>query len=84
MNTSKEELARFGNDQIKGVEYALEIKNPQGNKNKHAIDCNTYWKFHDGFSKLYGKTVVFKTTDKKRIRGILDNVLCQLDLKGTE
>lgn len=81
---SKEELARFGNDQIKGAEYALEIINLQGDRIKYSVDSKTYWKFADNFGENYGKTVIFQTAANKRVRGILQNAISVLDLKGAE
>ena len=73
----------YDETQIKRAECAIRVKDLNGEVKDYPVDSKTYFSFLDNFSNLYCKTVIFKTTEGKRIRGILDDVKCKLFAKET-
>lgn len=61
--------------------FAIRIKDLNGETKEYPIDRESYIKHLDDFGRLYGRTIVLKTLSGNKVRGILDNVLCTVNLE---
>ena len=77
----KSDLEIIGNEDVKAAEYFLRTKDLKGNPTDHSVDSTTYWCYTEKIGGVQGKTVVFKNSEGKRVRGIFDTVACKLYFK---